>query len=111
MNPIFKVALEVQKVCIQEGWRFCFFGALAVQRWGEPRLTHDVDLTVLTGFGAEEPYLDLMLRRFKCRRDDCRDFAIETRVVLQQSSEGVPIDVALGAIPFEERAVSLASDS
>ena len=29
-------------------------GGVALQRWGEPRLTQDVDLTLLTGFGDEE---------------------------------------------------------
>ncbi len=40
MNPIFAAALEVQAFCRARRWKFCFIGALAVQRWGEPRLTH-----------------------------------------------------------------------
>src|SRR5688572_30807359 len=43
VNPIFATALEVQQVCRSREWRFCFIGAVAVQRWGEPRLTLDVD--------------------------------------------------------------------
>lgn len=39
MNPVFGAALEVQELCRGKGWRFCFIGGLAVQRWGEPRLT------------------------------------------------------------------------
>lgn len=31
------------------GWRFCFIGGVAVQRWGTPRFTQDIDLTLLTG--------------------------------------------------------------
>ena len=49
MNPILETALEVQRFCRSRRWRFCFIGAIAVQRWGEPRLTQDVDLTVLSG--------------------------------------------------------------
>ena len=49
MNPILETALEVQLFCRSRRWRFCFIGAIAVQRWGEPRLTQDVDLTVLSG--------------------------------------------------------------
>ena len=67
MNPIFAAALELQAFCREQGWRFCFIGALAVQRWGEPRLTNDVDLTLLTGFGGEERYVDALLERFAAR--------------------------------------------
>jgi hypothetical protein len=33
---------------------------LAVQRWGEPRITLDVDLTVLAGYGGERPFIDAL---------------------------------------------------
>jgi len=111
VNPIFSTALEVQDFCRREEWRFCFIGAVAVQRWGEPRLTLDVDLTVLTGFGSEAAYVDRLLERFSARRPDAREFALQYRVVLLSSgSSGVSIDVSLGAMPFEERIVSRASD-
>ncbi len=73
-------------------------------------MTQDVDLTILTGFGPEEIYVTALVDRFKCRVEHCHDFAIQTRVVLLESQKGVPIDVALGAMPFEERAVARASD-
>lgn len=110
MNPIFAAALEVQAFCRANSWKFCFIGALAVQRWGEPRLTLDVDMTLLTGFGAEEAFIDRLLGRFKSRVPDARDFALTNRVVLLQSSSSVPVDIALGAMPFEERAVQRASE-
>ncbi|MEK7700995.1 MAG: hypothetical protein AAB418_03215 [candidate division NC10 bacterium] len=59
MNPIFAAALKVQAFCRERGWRFRFIGGLTVQRWGEPRLTQDVNLTLLTGFGTEAPYAEL----------------------------------------------------
>jgi hypothetical protein len=82
---------------------------VAVQRWGEPRLTQDVDLTILTGFGDEERWILPLLGRFAQRRADARDFAIETRVVLLRADNGVPLDVSLGAMPFEERVVARAT--
>ena len=47
MNPIFAAALEMQEFCAARRFEFCFIGGVAVQRWGEPRLTVDVDLTLL----------------------------------------------------------------
>ena len=54
MNAIFAAALDLQSFCDKHGWRCCFIGGLAVQRWGEPRMTRDADLTLLTGFGSED---------------------------------------------------------
>jgi hypothetical protein len=108
MNPIFRAAADVQRFCDSQGWRFCFIGALAVIRWGEPRLTQDVDLTILTGFGSEERYIDALLHRFTPRRDDARRFALQYRVALLET-DGIPVDVALGAMPFEEHAVDRAT--
>lgn len=109
MNPIFSGALEIHEFCRGRAWRFCFIGAIAVQRWGEPRLTQDADLTLLTGFGGEAPFVDALLAAFKGRRSDARDFALRYRVLLLEASNGVPLDVSLGAMPFEERAVGRAS--
>jgi hypothetical protein len=61
-------------------------------------------LTLLTGFGGEETYIDPLLEVFEPRIEDCRDFALQNRVLLLKSAEGIGIDVALGALPFEEEA-------
>jgi hypothetical protein len=110
VNPIFAAAVELQDFCRSRNWRFCFIGAIAVQRWGEPRLTQDADLTLLTGFGHEEAFVDELLAGFAARRPDARSFALRYRVLLLEASNGVPLDVSLGAMPFEERAVERASE-
>ena len=89
--------------------QLCFIGGLAVQRWGEPRLTQDADVSVVTGFGNEQPYIDAVLASFEARRDDAADFARRYRVILVRASSGAPIDISLGAMPFEERAAGRAS--
>ena len=109
MNAIFKAALDVQEFCVQRSWRFCFIGGLAVQRWGEPRMTRDADLTLLTGFGTEEPFIDALLGAFEGRRSDAREFALSHRVLLARHANGTPLDIALGALPFEEDSVRRSS--
>lgn len=109
MNPIFAAAHDLQTFCAGAGWRFCFIGGIAVQRWGEPRFTQDADLTLISGFGDEERYIDHLLAQYAGRLPDTRDFAVQTRVVLLTGHEGVPLDIALGAMPFEERTVQRAS--
>ena len=109
MNPLFTAAIEVQDLCRRHGWGFCFIGGLAVLRWGEPRLTRDIDLTILAEFGNEEPVIDGLLSRFAARFDNAREFARQHRVALLAADNGVPVDVALGALDFEKRAVQRAS--
>ncbi|MFZ9937817.1 MAG: hypothetical protein ACO3JG_12295 [Luteolibacter sp.] len=105
MNAIFAAALDLQEFCDKLGWQSCFIGGLAVQRWGEPRMTRDADLTLLTGFGTEEAFIDTLLDTFEGRRDDARAFALKHRVLLARHSNNTPFDIALGALPFEEDSV------
>lgn len=110
MNALFAVARQLQDFCEARGWRFCFIGGIAVQCWAEPRVTDDVDLTLLTGFGDEDKFVDDLLTWLRPREPDGREFALQHRVLLAQSSEGIPLDIALGALPFEESAVTRARE-
>jgi hypothetical protein len=82
MNAIFAAALEIETICRAKGFQFCFIGGLAVQRWGQPRMTADVDLTLLTGFGGEAPYIDALLSKLRGRIPDARQFALRYRTVV-----------------------------
>ncbi len=109
MTHIFTVAAAVQSFIESKGWSFCFIGGLALQRWGDPRHTQDVDLTLLTGFGEEEPFVDALANRFKPRFPDAVAFALQRRVLMLSDETGVPVDVALGALPFEQASVRRSS--
>jgi len=74
MKSLFRAAADLEAFLIERRWQYCFIGGIALQRWGQPRLTNDIDLTILAG-----------------------------------SRDGIPIDVALGGIDFEQRAVSRAT--
>ncbi len=58
------------------------YGTVMKQRWGEPRETVDVDLTLLTGFGGEGPFIHALLDRYEGRIDDAAGFARANRVLL-----------------------------
>ena len=110
MKGLFSVALEIQEFFEHAGDRFCFIGGVALQRWGQPRLTQDVDLTLLCAAGEEPAAIDRLLLRFAGRLPDARAFALRNRVLLLRADSGVAIDVSLGAIPFEQRCVDRASE-
>jgi hypothetical protein len=93
----------------ERDWRYCFIGGIALQRWGQPRLTNDIDLTIFTGFEQEVHYVDELLKLYNGRIPDSREFALRNRVLLLVTNDGIPIDVALGGIDFEKKLVSRAS--
>jgi hypothetical protein len=109
INRVFRAAIELQDFCFSQNYRFCFIGAIAVQRWGEPRVTVDADLTLITGFGTEAHFIAALMKNFRARRPDAAKFALQKRVLLLLASNDVPLDVALGGLPFEERTVARAS--
>ena len=110
MTEVIQAAIELQAVCQAQGWKYCFIGGLALQRWGEPRETVDADLTLLTGFGGEEPFIRILLEHFAGRIRNAAQFALDRRVLLLRSRKGVGLDIALGALPFEEMAVRRSTD-
>jgi hypothetical protein len=109
MVDLVAAARAVADICERHGFSYCFIGGLAVQRWGNPRFTADVDLTIVTGFGGEEAYVDLLLKDLLPRRSDAKAFALMHRVLLARTRTGVDLDIAFGGLPFEERCVERAT--
>ena len=109
MTEVIQAASELQALCHAQGWQFCFIGGLALLRWGEPRETVDADLTLLTGFGGEDRFIRVLLQHFDGRIPEAGQFALDRRVLLLRSRNGVGLDVALGALPFEELVVQRSS--
>ncbi len=101
MNELLQAAADVQRFFAQRRWKFAFIGGFALQHWGEPRTTRDVDLTLLTGFGDEAIFIREILTHFKPRSADAAKFALRSRVLLVQSGE-VGVDISLGAIAYEQ---------
>lgn len=108
MLSVIRTAARVQTVLDRHRWKYCFIGGVAVQKWGQARFTQDVDLTVFTGFGGEEQVIDALFASFKPRVRDARGFAIQHRVVLLRTGDGVDLDVSCGGFPFERTAVTRA---
>ena len=109
VNPLFQAGRELQEFIEARGWRFCFIGGLAVLRWGEARLTLDIDLRLLTEPGREEEYIDALLQTFTSRFSNAKDFAVDHEILLLQASNGVAVDIYLTALPFEREIIARAT--
>lgn len=111
MKSLLLAGADVQRVLEGRDWQFCFIGGVANFRWGTPRLTNDLDLTLLAGFGNETAYAQALLTEFEGRIPDALEFALRHRVVLLRTDDGFAIDVALGAMPFEAATIQRSSKS
>lgn len=109
MNSLFQAGLEIQGYLLKKEWPFCFIGGLAVNRWGKIRMTHDVDITLLTGFGNEDSFIKELLSVFPSRISDAEQFAVQNRVLLLNASNGIPADISLGGFLFEEKMIERAT--
>lgn len=90
------------------GWYL--FGAQAVQVWGLPRLSADVDVTVLPGEVSSAALVESLERRgFDLRVSDVEDFVRRTRVLpFVHRTSRLPLDLVLGGPGPEEEFLSRA---
>jgi len=109
INNILELAVSLGQQLESLNLPFCVIGGVAVQRWGEPRQTVDVDATLFAGFGAEESAIEKVLSHFESRIDDAREFARKNRILLLRSKLGPDIDLSIGGLPYEERLIERSS--
>lgn len=100
MVELFQLAKSVQTRLDALGLPNVLIGGLALQRWGESRLTRDADFTLLTYFEDEKAKIEQILERFEKRIPNALEHAMKHRVLLLQE-DGVGIDIGLGGFPYE----------
>ena len=110
MNPQFEAAWRLHRFLSACRIPYMIIGGLAVQRWGQPRLTRDVDLTILLPPGGEEPALRALAEAFAPRLPDAVAFALENRVLPVRVVEGGDADISLGLPGYEDQAIARAVD-
>lgn len=105
MIDLITEAHKFQAYCRSLSWEFCFIGGLALQHWGEPRLTRDIDVSILAGFGNEKEFASAVLKVYEPRLPDAAAFALQHRVLLVRTGAGIDFDISLAALPFEEQMI------
>ena len=89
--------------------KYALIGGLAVGCRGQARYTKDVDLSVWVDLGDEPDFIKAVLKKFPARMEDAAAFALSSRTLLIEASNGVAIDLALAFFPFEEKMLSRAT--
>ncbi|MEQ1606319.1 MAG: nucleotidyl transferase AbiEii/AbiGii toxin family protein [Pyrinomonadaceae bacterium] len=101
MISLIKEAAELQEFFESEGKEFFFVGGLALQIWGRPRLTTDIDCTIFTNLTDEDNQILALLNTFQSRFSDKQmalNHARIQRVLLLESRLGTGIDVLLSGL-------------
>lgn len=108
-QSLWRTAVALQEYLQATSHPFCFIGGLVVQRWGQPRVTGDVDATILTEFGTEAQVAGEILKRYQSRIENPIPFAIQSRILLLQDIQNNKIDLSIGGLDFEHRVVQRSS--
>lgn len=104
MTDLVAAAAEIQSRLDNAGFRNCIIGGLALQAWGEVRLTRDVDFSVLVGFEHVKEQISGIFQVVEPRIPNAEEFALENRVLLA-SFKGIPADIALAGFEYEKRMI------
>ena len=105
MNKLFDAAQELHQFFVQNKYSYVIIGGIAVQFWGEPRLTQNIDITVLSLPDKEKELINLLIKNFSPRIPNPLDFALKNRIILLTMNNGIPADIALGIYGYEEEVI------
>ena len=107
---IFTTALWIQRALKSVVGNFCFIGGLALQRWGEVRVTQGVDLMILCPLGDEMDLVEKLRTILTPRDEDVESLARITRMFLGVAPDGIKVDISLGFMPYETRVMERSVD-
>ncbi len=102
---VLEAAAEIAAFLEEQGVSYALLGGVAIQHWGEPRTTRDVDVVVMVSYEELEDFAQKLFRRFAPRLPDALPFARRHRVLLVWASDGTSIDISLGVPGYEEEAL------
>lgn len=102
MIPIFEAAWEIHSYLMHRKILYVIIGGVAVQKWGEPRVTNDVDLTISVPTEHTEKFINQLAKHFKGRVSDLQAFARRTRVIPIFSTNNCGIDISLALPGYED---------
>ena len=88
--------------------KYMVIGGLANAKWGQPRATLDIDITVWVADNEIKKIVSLLEGSYALLVGKPLEFIRETRVLPLKDHQGQRIDIIFGALPFEEQAIQRA---
>lgn len=108
MTRVFEAALEFHLFLTERNIPYVIIGGIAVQHWSRPRLTNDVDITILIPIEETDHYIALLSSEFESRISDVAEMAKKNRILLLRAKNGCEVDIALGLPGYEEELIARA---
>ena len=108
MKNLVVAASEIQAQFDEAGLPNCIIGGLAVQVWGEPRVTRDADFSLLCELDEIDEVVEQIFKIVPPRVGDPVQFALKNRVALGVTRDGVPVDVGIATFPTEHEMIARA---
>ncbi len=102
MNKLIDAAWSLHQFFTENKIPYTIIGGFALQFWGEPRFTQDIDVTVLSEPKKEKELVNLLLKKYSSRISNPDEFALKNRIVLLKIKKDVPADISLGIYGYEE---------
>lgn len=87
---------------------YMVIGGLANARWGHPRATLDIDITVWAPDREIKTILALLQKDYTPLVENPLEFIAKTRVLPVKTRDDQRIDIIFGALPFERSAIDRA---
>lgn len=106
MNQQYEAAWQLHQFLSERGISYAVIGGIAVQYWGRPRFTADVDVTILTETGNEKDIAKDILNTFEGRIPDALEFSLKHRVLLIHIPHLCDVDISFGLPGFEANVIS-----
>jgi hypothetical protein len=112
MIPLYEAAWEIHRFFTRHKIPYAIIGGFAVQQWGVPRFTADVDAEMLASLTeGSESFVRLILSKFSSRdKIDPFTRAKRDRVVLISAANGRGIDISFGVPEYQDEFLRRAVD-
>lgn len=108
MNTQVEAAIEVHTFLSKHNISYAIIGGFAVQYWGEPRFTRDIDITVSVPIEKTEIFVQNILKHFDARVQDTIHFVQQTRVLPIRAKNECEIDISLALPGYEDEVMKRA---
>lgn len=106
-NHIEEILTEIDSLFQKEKINYMVIGGIANLYYGSPRLTADIDITVILTPDKAEKVLKILQNSFEPVVGNWKNFAKETFVLpLRERKTKLKIDIIFGISPYEKEAFS-----
>lgn len=105
INLLEKALLDIAALFEKHKIEYMVIGGLANAKWGQPRATLDIDITIWVSDSEIKNVVSMLERSYTPLVEKPLEFIGDTRVLPLKDHQSHRIDIIFGALPFERQAI------